>query len=222
MVFLCLEGSTDEWSVALVENGKVLSELAFDQQSSMAAQLTPAIGHALSGAERKIADLNAIVISSGPGSYTGLRIIASTAKGLCLGSGLPLIAIPTLKSLAWKAIESQKYDCIISILDARRQDVFCCIYDGQGNEILEPSLITLTDECFDPYLNDKVVFCGNGQKKISSYKWASKVQSGASQCQASTLYGPARLSFEARNFENIASFSPFYLLPPNITQSKKV
>lgn len=222
MLFLCLEGSTDEWSVALVENGRVLSQLKFDHQSSMAAQLTPAIGHVLSNANSKLGNVNAIVISGGPGSYTGLRIIASTAKGLCLGTGLPLIAIPTLKSLAWQAIESHKYDKIICMLDARRQDVFCCIYDDKGNEIMEPSLITLTDGCFDSYLHGSVVVCGNGQKKISSFKWASKVESGPSQCEASTLFGPALLSFEAKVFENIASFAPFYLLPPNITQSKKV
>ena len=148
---LCLEGATDDWSVALMTEGGTLGELSFGREKPMASFLVPAIRDVLQSS-KTIKELDAIVISSGPGSYTGLRIVASTAKGLCLGSGHPLIAVPTLKSISWQGVKSQAYDRVIAIIDARRQDVFCAIYDNNGTEILAPTLLTLSESCFDPWL----------------------------------------------------------------------
>ena len=221
MTFLCLEGATDDWSVALVSNEGTHGELSFDRQQPMASYLVPSIRDVLQNCNKVLKDLHAIVISSGPGSYTGLRIVASTAKGLCLGSGLPLIAVPTLKSLSWTGVQSQKYDRVIAIMDARRQDVFCAIYDNKGGEILAPTLLTLSESCFDPWLEGKVMVCGNGLSKIVPFSWSSKVEKGSPRASASSLFPLAKASFNRGEFENIASFSPFYMLPPNITQSKK-
>lgn len=222
MIFLCLEGTTDDWSVALMTEEGALGELSFDRQKPMASFLVPAIRDVLQCSNKTLKEQDAIVISSGPGSYTGLRIVASTAKGLCLGSGRPLIAVPTLKSLSWQGVQWQKYDKVIAIMDARRQDVFCAIYDNVGAEILAPTLITLSESCFDPWLEGTVMVCGNGLSKIDSFTWASKVEKGSNRAAASSLFQPAMASFHRGEFENIASFSPFYMLPPNITQSKKV
>ena len=221
MTFLCLEGATDDWSVALMTEEGTLGEMSFDRQKPMASFLAPAIRDVLQNSGKALKALDAIVISSGPGSYTGLRIVASTAKGLCLGSGLPLIAVPTLKSLSWQGVESQKYDRVIAIMDARRQDVFCAIYDNKGGEILAPTLLTLSESCFDPWLEGKVMVCGNGLSKIVPFSWSSKVEKGSPRASASSLFPLAKASFNRGEFENIASFSPFYMLPPNITQSKK-
>ena len=221
MTFLCLEGATDDWSVALMTEGGTLGELSFGREKPMASFLVPAIRDVLQSSGKTIKELDAIVISSGPGSYTGLRIVASTAKGLCLGSGRPLIAVPTLKSISWQGVKSQAYDRVIAIMDARRQDVFCAIYDNNGTEILAPTLLTLSESCFDPWLGGKAMVCGNGLHKIDSFTWSSIVEKGSPRIAAFSLFPLAQAAFDKGEFENIAAFSPFYMLPPNITQSKK-
>ena len=221
MTFLCLEGSTDEWSVAVISQGNVLSLRNYDRQSPMASKLAVAIREVMQESGLSWKDLSAVTIASGPGSYTGLRIIASTAKGLCFGTGLPLIAIPSLLSLAWDGIYSNQFDNVISVIDARRQDVFCAIYNSRGEEIMAPALITLTDHCFDSFLDGKVMVCGNGIAKIDGYIWAPNLVKGPPQSSAISLFKPASKAYTNQNFENLAAFSPFYLLPPNITQSKK-
>lgn len=159
-------------------------------------------------------DIKAVAISMGPGSYTGLRIGTATAKGLCYGWGIPLIALPTLRILAEQVIyEFTDIEYIIPMIDARRMEVFTAVYSRDFSPILEERSEILTESTFDTYLNKgKTIFLGDGITKFQSickhenaYFWENKFPSARQMgCLALEKY-------QAQAFEDIAYFEPFYL-----------
>ena len=121
----------------------------------------------LDEAKLKVSDMDAVALSGGPGSYTGLRIGASTSKGLCFGGDIPLISVNTLLVIA--AMAKSKYNCdydlIVPMIDARRMEVYTMITDAKLNKLSEVEAKIITEESFAEYKGRKLLFCGNGAPK---------------------------------------------------------
>jgi tRNA threonylcarbamoyladenosine biosynthesis protein TsaB len=164
--------------------------------------------------------LSAIAICKGPGSYTGLRIGVSAAKGICYGASIPLIAIGSLNAMAWGAIEwlsqnsnETRPDLLCPMIDARRMEVYTQLFDMQGNCITEVEAKILDENSFDNILMEKkILFFGNGSDKISS------VINHPNATFIKVFLPSARfmLAFASENlnkchFEDVAYFEPFYL-----------
>lgn len=221
MKLLCIEGSTDDWSVAIVDDGRVVDSENHSESNTMASLLAVSIKNTLNQAQMGFQDLDGIAIGAGPGSYTGLRIVASTAKGLSLGADLPLLAVPSLKALAMETFKNRDLDFCLAMIDARRNDVFCALYDKMGQEIWPAQILTLQNDTWQSLPKGKIGLCGNGILKLSPFSWPDNYLKGPDRCSASYLFEPANQLFNNKAWENLAGFSPFYLLPPNITSSKK-
>lgn len=218
---LNLETSTKNCSVSISKNGKIiaLKEIA-EVNFSHAENLPKFIEETLKESSLKLKDLSAVAIGKGPGSFTGLRIGVSSAKGFCFGLDIPLISIPTLAILAYASKSTKGF--IIPMLDARRLEVFSCVFDV-NYKLVSPTNNELLDENpFNEYLEkDKVIFIGDAvqkTKEIITHKNADFIEAFPSAKEM------AKLSFEKfikQDFENVAYFEPFYLKDFKVTVSKK-
>lgn len=212
MNILYLETSSKNCSVAISANGKLLSlceEVSENYKQS--ESLHTFVEWALEGAELKLKDINAICLGKGPGSYTGLRIGASSAKGFCFGLNIPMVAINSLDALA-EPFLNQDYDFIIPLVDARRMEVYCKVFDKLGNEVSPTEAKILDENSFSEYKNSKVVFVGDGatkSKEILQLPNASYEENKYPSAEFLIRKGTEEV--ENRNFEDIAYFEPFYL-----------
>ena len=219
---LNIETSTTNCSVALSESGAVIG---FKEDNSLeyshAERLHVYIDEVLKTAKVSKDQLAAIAISKGPGSYTGLRIGVSAAKGLCYALSLPLISVPTLEALAHQ-VDNPK-GTIVAMLDARRMEVYSAIYDANYNETRSTEAEVLTPESYQELLESTpVYFIGNGvakTKDIITHKNAQfiedKLPSAKQMCALS--YD----KFKTNDFEDVAYFEPFYLKDFIAIPSKK-
>src|SRR5690554_4236272 len=168
MTLLHIETSTKNCSVAFSRNGEILCLCEeYDEQYGHSEKLHQFINWALEGAEIELKDLDGVCVSKGPGSFTGLRIGVSAAKGFCYGLEIPLLSLNSLEILAQTQI-NQNYDLIISMIDARRMEVYTAIFDGKGNQISEIEAKILDENSFMEFVDKKVVFVGDGVKKSKS------------------------------------------------------
>src|SRR5690606_7854260 len=131
----------------------------YDENYGHSEKLHQFVEWALEGAEISIHDLDGVCVSKGPGSYTGLRIGVSAAKGYCYGLGIPLISLKSLEILAQSQINIV-YDLIIPMIDARRMEVYTAVFDGSGKQISEIEAKILDEFSFQKFLDKKVVFVG--------------------------------------------------------------
>ncbi len=208
---LNIETSTTNCSVALSKDGDVY-HIKEDNSAhySHAERLHVYIDEVLKCAEIRHKDLNAIAVSQGPGSYTGLRIGVSAAKGLCFALGIPLIAISTLQSLAHKVRAQNGY--IIPMLDARRMEVYAAVFDCNFNSIKETSANILEQNSFSEFLEfNPVYFVGNATEKTKTVIthpnsiFLTELPSAQQMCRLSFN------KFQSKDFEDLAYFEPFYL-----------
>ena len=219
---LNIETSTTNCSVSLSENGHLIG-LKEDNslQYSHAERLHVYIDEVLKTAKVSKDQLEAIAISKGPGSYTGLRIGVSAAKGLCYALSLPLISVPTLEALAHQ-VENPK-GTIVAMLDARRLEVYSAIYDASYNETRQTEAEVITLDSYKELLDlSPVYFIGNGVAKtqlLLSHPNAifieNKLPSAAQMC---TL---THAKFNDNDFEDVAYFEPYYLKDFIAIPSKK-
>lgn len=172
-------------------------------------------------------DLDAVSLSIGPGSYTGLRIGTSFAKGLCYGSEIPLITIPTLKIIAQNALEKYNIEenaLLCPMIDARRMEVYRCIYDTRLNEVsvTEPEIID--ENSFAEILKDrKIYFCGNGAEKCKPFiKHKNAVFLSDVYPLATSMIKLANEAYNNKDFADLAYFEPFYLKAANVTMPKQL
>jgi len=211
-LILSLETATTNCSVSLSKDGKtiVLKE-DNDKSYSHAERLHVYIDTVLKEANINSKDLDAIAVSKGPGSYTGLRIGVSAAKGLCFALEKPLISIPTLAALAHQVKMDE--GVIISMLDARRMEVYSAIYDSNHNEIRDTRAQILDNTSFADYLkNQKVYFIGNGVEKTKTLiEHPNAVFVDNKLPSANEMSAIAFNKYEADNFEDVAYFEPYYL-----------
>lgn len=209
---LCIETATTNCSVALSIDGSasVLIE-DFNTSYSHGERLQPYLDQVLQKAGLSYSDLDAVAVSKGPGSYTGLRIGVSAAKGLCFSLDIPLISIDTLSSLSRQVPAAQ--GTIIAMLDARRMEVYARVFDAHHNAISEVSPIVLTPDSFSEYLDkSKVVFVGNSNEKFKEICQHTNAQFDPfSLPSAKQLCSLAQTAFDNKDFEDVAYFEPFYL-----------
>lgn len=222
---LNIETSTSVCSVALSADGKVLFDKVSYDGPSHASLLGLYVEEAISIIKEKKIKLDAIAVSSGPGSYTGLRIGVSVAKGLCFGYDIPLIGIHTLDILASMAIKLNKgaEDCLYcAMLDARRMEVFAELYDAKLNVVREASADIVTDESYTQYLKKGTVcFFGNGAEKCKSViDSANAYFLKGVHPLASEMVPLAEKAYTENIFENAAYFEPFYLKEFQATVAK--
>lgn len=208
---LHLETSTKVCSVALSLNGNLKQLIeSNDLAYSHGEKLTSYIEEVLKREGINAINLDAVSVASGPGSYTGLRIGVSTAKGLCFALSVPLIAIDSLQSLYELAAYVYPSKTIIPVIDARRMEVFSAVY-GPNRQLLEGISATVVDETtFDTFL--PFVTCGDGAEKLKEI-WKDRAIVFDLDIQSSAK-GQVNLAFEMfekQNFEDVAYFEPFYL-----------
>lgn len=211
ILILHLETSTKACSVALSKDGK-LSTLkeSLSDEFSHSENLTVFIQTVVKDAGIELKDLSAISVASGPGSYTGLRIGVSTAKGLCYSLNKPLIAIDSLISLAVLAKEKHLSTNLCAMIDARRKEVYCAIYSSDL-ALIKPITADILDEQsykeFEPF-----VYFGDGAEKMQE-DWQGRNCTADIELHASSK-GQIVLAFEkfqAQQFEDVAYFEPYYL-----------
>ena len=218
MNILCIETSAALCSVAVIKE---------DQQFYLESELSMAHSEVLMGlvmdcldkAGCKMNELNAIALSGGPGSYTGLRIGCSSVKGLCFGLNIPLIVIDTLKIIANAAKKkTTDYTQYWAMIDARRMEVYHAVFDQNLNQITQTVSAVLSDEDFKPNnLSTQVILCGDGASKstnILNLPDANVVANAESMCDL------AKQAYLNSEFKELAYFEPFYLKQANITVSK--
>ena len=224
-MLLCIETSGKNCSVALFEGLQLVSiREVHTEQFSHSENLHVFIEQVLKESNLQPKAIKAIAISAGPGSYTGLRIGVATAKGLCYGWDIPLIALPTLRILAEQvSYEFTDIEYIIPMIDARRMEVFTAVYSRDFSPILKERSEILTESTFDTYLNKgKTIFLGDGITKFqaickhkNAYFWENKFPS------AKQMGRLALEKYQAQAFEDIAYFEPFYLKEVYLVKSNK-
>ena len=212
---LHIETSTSVCSVALSVNGDVVFDQISFEGRSHAALLGVFVEEAIAFSKKSHYNPEAIALSAGPGSYTGLRIGTSMAKGLCLGWDVPLIAIPTLQLLTLQAIRRyRKDDCLYcAMLDARRMEVYSAIYDASLSTLKDTSAEIITSDSYQEFLDQGTVcFFGNGAVKCRTMiTSAHAVFLDDIYPLASDMVPLAEQVFQAKKFEDIAYFAPIYL-----------
>ena len=222
-VILNIETSTKNCSVSIAREGDILSLREINSGGySHAEMLHPLIENALNEAKLTVENLTAIAVGKGPGSYTGLRIGVSAAKGLCFAQNIPLIAINSLEILS-RTCEIKK-GLIISMLDARRMEVYSAIFDFKYHLIRKTEAEIITKDSFLEYLEkDSVYFLGDGAEKckeVLTHKNAFFIDEKFPSAKEM-----AQLSFDKykkNDIEDVAYFEPFYLKDFIAIKSKKV
>lgn len=213
MRILHLETSSKNCSVAISEDQKILCSCdEVSENYKQSESLHTFVQWALEGAEIDLSSIDAIALGMGPGSYTGLRIGASAAKGFCFGLNVPLIAINSLDSMVEPFI-GEDFDLIIPMVDARRMEVYCGIYDAKTGAVLGATEAKiLENSSFDNFKDKKILFVGDGAKKAETLlqlpfaKYNSEVYPSAKY-----LVNKATEKFKNKDFEDVAYFEPFYL-----------
>lgn len=220
---LLLETSTALCSAALMEDGEIVAYKESDELRSHASLTAVFADELLKERQLKLQDCSAVCVSSGPGSYTGLRVGVSTAKGLCFGAGIPLLAAGTLDILVHQAIDENLVpeDCryIIPMIDARRMEVYTAVFDRDGKQLSETQAMIIDSDSFSDLEGGKL-FIGDGAGKCEG------IISGdchyIQSCpKASAMRQPAIDEFRKGNFQDVAYLEPFYLKEFVATVSKK-
>lgn len=221
-IILCLETATDVCSVAISQGNDIICELSLEEGQQHSSQLTILIDQCLTKSKLRRSQLDAIAISDGPGSYTGLRVGASVAKGIGYALRLPMIAISTLRALADPHRESEK--TIISTIDARRMEAYMGLY--QNGQKLSPVTNIIWDQENIDLLSrshESIIICGNGIAKAQEhFSFPANISIQPSLCNAQFLARLSHEQFIAEDFVDIAYHTPFYYKSPNITKPKKV
>ena len=222
-LILNIETATNACSVALAHNGNITTLKESLEEKSHSALLSVFIEEILSINKLSVSRLDAIAISKGPGSYTGLRIGVSTAKGLCYGGNVPLISVSTLQAMASGILthesinnmnlKSLKKTLFCPMIDARRMEVFTGIYDYSNKTIEDIQAKIIYQSSFDKYLSaKKVVLFGTGAHKCKQIlKNKNLIIIDKFNTSAKYMVDLAENAYKMEIFENVAYFEPFYL-----------
>lgn len=213
---LHIETATAVCSVVVSKDGTIIFEREELKGPSHASVLGVFVDEAIRELRKQSVSLDAISVSCGPGSYTGLRIGVSEAKGLCYGLGIPLIAIRTLEIMASSVIEknlAEEASLFCPMIDARRMEVYDCIYDKKLKEIKTTSADIIEENSFEDLLQEhKIAFFGDGAakcKEILTHPNALFLEN--IYPHASDMISLAQKAFSTKNFVDVAYFEPFYL-----------
>ncbi len=227
MYILHIETSTAVCSVALSRDRILVAFQDMEEGMNHTARLAPAISELLDSEGVKPKDLGAIAVSSGPGSYTGLRVGSSTAKAMAYSLSIPIIAVPTLLSLASAVFENHPEAIYaLPMIDARRKEVYTALYDRTLTPVWPVSFAILEESFFAEKVPGEVIIysCGDGSLKIGDVVPAGinlKVDPEI-MCSGRHLINPALDLWAAGLVEDPLHFVPYYLKPPNITQPRNL
>lgn len=222
---LNIDTSTDVCSVALTSEGSVLEHREDYEGQNHAKVLSSFINDMLDYATPRGIKLDAVAVSMGPGSYTGLRIGLSEAKGLCFGSDIPLIGISTLELLTVTVMFREFWDdniLFVPMIDARRKEVYTGVYDLALNKIMQPQPLILDENSFQEYKDKQIVFFGNGSDKakdiiqLPNARFIKNIRP-----EAVNMMALSERSFRNNNFIDIAYSTPEYLKDFQSTTPKK-
>lgn len=225
---LQIETATQVCSVALSANGETVAFIDLDEPNVHASRLTLLVTELLQKTGLSFGNLSAVAVSKGPGSYTGLRIGVSTAKGLCYAADLPLIGIDTLEGMTagfianYSPIAGDAKLC--PMVDARRMEVFTAVYDGQLQPISSPAAAIIDAQSFG-YLDagQRIILFGSGADKLDAlFVGNEQVEVVAGFRNSAAHFSlPAYQAFLAEEFADVAYFEPYYLKDFVATTPKK-
>ncbi len=211
---ILLETSTALCSAALAVDGKIVSYREEDGRVH-ASRLAPMVQEILEENKLKVSGCDAVCVSMGPGSFTGLRVGVSTAKGLCFGAGIPLLAVGSLETLVWQARENglpEGCRYIVPMIDARRMEVYTAVYSADGEIVVPVAPKVLDESSYASELSGgKVLFIGDGAEKASGVIKSPNASFVQACPSARAMAKPALKAFEAKDWKDVAYFEPFYL-----------
>jgi len=219
-MIICIETATNLCSVALCDSSGILSLKESNDQGSHASMLTVFLGDILNENGIESTDLEAVAVSKGPGSYTGLRIGVSVAKGIAFASSIPLIGIETTLSMftgmSDRITNTNKSDqdlIFCPMLDARRMEVYYSLYESTGEKIKDIAAEIITEDSFsDLPESKKLILFGDGAAKCKNIiRRENALFIDDFAMSASYMHIPAFKALRANQFEDVAYFEPFYL-----------
>jgi tRNA threonylcarbamoyladenosine biosynthesis protein TsaB len=217
-VILNIETSASKCSVSI--SNDTITYLQSEVPMAHAEVLANLIQQCVQESGISLSDLGAVAVSDGPGSYTGLRIGISTAKGLCLAINKPLIAINTLQIIAQAAKEQSTYSYYWPMIDARRMEVYHCIFNAQLEEQFPMNNAILDqNDFFNQYTQySSIALCGDGALKASALTNIPVIEALAN---AKSMVPLSNLAFQNQQFVDLVSYEPNYLKQASITVAKK-
>ena len=222
-IILLLETATESCSVALCCGNKVIAEKYINEPKAHATLLAKFVQDILAENNLTIKDCSAVAVSEGPGSYTGLRVGVSCAKGLCYGAGIPLIAVGTLDLIAQCAIDNNLINpgngdeaaepyLIVPMIDARRMEVYTATFNSKGESLTPTRALILDENSFKDELEaGKVLFTGNGSEKYKSLVNHPNAVFAEQLPHACGMRVIASDMLNKKEFKDVAYFEPFYL-----------
>lgn len=215
-LILNIETSTKSTSVALARDGELLAIKEEHDVVSHATKLTPFIKYVLKEVNLNLSDLDAIAISIGPGSYTGLRIGLSTAKGLCYALGIPLISISALESMAryLKFKHTKNYKLYVSVMNSRKNELYLSSLDSSLNIVHKPTAIKIDDSFLQELVDEKILIAGSGLEKLEGKLKHTNI-TFIKDCKfsAKNMLRPTFKLFQQGLFADLAYCEPDYLKP---------
>lgn len=220
---LVIETSASALSVALAMDGVVAAESVCTQPRQQASLTAPLVKEVLEKAGVAVKDCDAVAVSAGPGSYTGLRVGVSTAKGLAFGAGKPLIAVGTLDILVAGVLPGCPGDLryIVPMLDARRMEVYTAVYSAAGERLTPIEAKVVSAGSFQAQLSDgPVLFVGDGALKCQEVLTHPNARFLEALPMARNMAALAQKAYDEGKFENLAYYEPFYLKDFVATVSK--
>ncbi len=223
---LQIDTATEVCSVSLSESGNLIDAITAKEPNEHASGLTLFIDKILSRNKISFSDIVAVAVSMGPGSYTGLRIGVSAAKGICYGLNLPLIAVNTLHSMfdGYQLTHAgSSYDLFCPVIDARRMEVYMAVFDKYGSILSTTSAQIIDENSFRDYTGKKIVLFGSGADKLQGFFENDQGIAIDVRYQHSSAYMSASVwqKYLIRDFEDIIYFEPFYLKEFVATTPKK-
>ena len=216
---LLIETSGPTLSVAIADGGRVLAERVCNEPRMQASLTAPLVKEVLDACGFAVSDCDAICVSKGPGSYTGLRVGVSTTKGLCFGASLPLIAIGTLDILVQSSFAGHSSsfagltgESIVPMIDARRMEVYTAVYNAAGERVTPIEAKVIGPDSFaDELAAGPVLFIGDGALKCKDVLTHPNARFQEAFPLASAMAPLAEKAYNAKQFEDLAYFEPFYL-----------
>ena len=226
MYFLLIETGTAVCSIALARDTQIVALRENREGRAHAQVVAPFIDEILREQHCTIADVDAVAVSEGPGSYTGLRVGVSTAKGICFGAQKPLIAVNSLLSLVQAAIAGRclpSSGCLIApMIDARRMEVYTALFDAQGNQLSGITAEIIDENSFAETLaRQPVLFIGDGAGKCQKLLQRPNALFADVTATAASMLLPAIEAFAQKKFVDAARFEPLYLKDFVVTTAKK-
>ena len=210
-LILNIDTAVDTASVSLAKDGRMLSIEKNEKQKDHTGWLHLAIREIFEKNNSELKTVDAIAVTGGPGSYTGLRIGMATAKGICYALNKPLITLNTLQVMA-NAAKDEKADLLCPMIDARRMEVFAAIYSKDMQIIKQPAAIEINEKSFDDELSTNTIcFFGNGSTKFQSIKRNINAIFSSIIADASSMISLSEEIFKQKDFADLAYAEPLYL-----------